>query len=149
MTTLNRMEVHLLCIAALLVIGCASVATAQTKGGFEKPPVLQAKDVAPAAYLKGPGFAVDARVPTDGLTTHFTIRSDVGTFDALGVETLRIRETEIPAIAELAKASKTETFTNASPQRPSVPSSRSRTSSPIRRTPRGGSPAASIASSAV
>ena len=77
---------------------------------FETPPVLHAKDLAPATLLAGKGFQVDDAVPTDGLTATFTIRSDVGTFQAHGVELLRIRVAEIPAIEELAQTSKTKVF---------------------------------------
>jgi hypothetical protein len=45
----------------------------------------------PGTLLKGNGFHVDEEVPTDGLTAHFTLRSDVGTFKADGLEMLRIR----------------------------------------------------------
>ena len=69
--------------------------------------------MAPATLLKGNGFHVDEEVPTDGLTAHFTLRSDVGTFKADGLEMLRIRVAEIPAIVELTQTSKTKVFTQA------------------------------------
>lgn len=52
-------------------------------------------------------------MPTDGLTAHFTLRSDVGTFKADGLEMLRIRVAKIPAIVELTQTSKTKVFTQA------------------------------------
>src|ERR1700730_6696207 len=52
-------------------------------------------------------------MPTDGLTAHFTLRSDVGTFNADGLEMLRIRVAEIPAIVELNQTSKTKVFAQA------------------------------------
>ena len=100
----------LLGIAA--VVTAPALGTAQTNG-FEKPPVVRAQDVAPKALLAGDGFHVEERVETDGLTTHFVIRSDVGTFPALGVETLALRVAEVPALQELSRASKTKVFVNA------------------------------------
>jgi len=80
---------------------------------FETPPVLRAKDAAPAALRSGKGFRVDPRVPTNGLTTVFAIESDSGTFQALGVQTLALRESEISAIFQLDHDGKVETFVKA------------------------------------
>ncbi|HEV7731965.1 MAG TPA: hypothetical protein VGR62_07375 [Candidatus Binatia bacterium] len=80
---------------------------------FETPPTLRAAAAAPADLVKGNGFHVDDAVPTDGLTTLFRLRSDVGTFEVHGVETLALRVSELPALRELSKASKTDTFTHA------------------------------------
>jgi hypothetical protein len=71
---------------------------------------VRASDLAPATLLNGNGFHVDDQVPTDGLTADFTINSDVGTFEAHGLEMLRIRIAEIPAIVELNQTSKTKVF---------------------------------------
>jgi hypothetical protein len=87
---------------------------AQSQGdGFEKPPVLSAADAAPPNLAKGNGFHIAERVPTDGLTTQFTLSADVGTTEVHGVETLALRVSELPALRELGKASKTEAFTKA------------------------------------
>ena len=76
------------CLLALLLIA-AGTAAAETAGKFETPPTLRAQELAPAAMLSGKGFHVDEEVPTDGLTAHFTLQSDVGTFKADGLEMLR------------------------------------------------------------
>lgn len=94
----------------LLVSAFASLARAQA---FETPPTLDASDAAPAKLLSGPGFRVETRVPTTGITTRFTIRSEAGTFEALGVETLALRVSEIPAIVQLDQSSKAATFLDA------------------------------------
>jgi hypothetical protein len=60
-----------------------------------------------------PCFTVDPRVPTNGLDTEFTIQSDAGQFQALGAETLALRVSEIPAIVQLDRDSKAETFLTA------------------------------------
>lgn len=97
---------------SIVVLG-ASGASAASTAGYEKPPILRLQDAAPPALRQGPGFRVDPQVPTDGLTTRFTLRSDAPPLQARGVETLALRQSEIPAILELRKASKTRTFTSA------------------------------------
>jgi hypothetical protein len=93
--------------AAIVLHLVPSAALAQA---FETPPVLAAQDCAPAALLSGPHFTVDPEVPTNGLTTEFTIQSDAGTFTALGAETLGLRVLEIPAIVQLDHDSKAAIF---------------------------------------
>jgi hypothetical protein len=100
------------CVLILLLVPVRTI-IAQTAAQFETPPTLRAQELAPATLLKGNGFHVDEAVPTDGLTAHFTLRSDVGTFNADGLEMLRIRVAEIPAIVELTQTSKTKVFTQA------------------------------------
>ena len=87
--------------------------TAMVASGYEKQPVLKASQLAPAELLKGTDFQVDETVPTDGFLGRFTIRSEVGTFEARGRERLRIRGTEVGAIKQLDAVSKTETFAKA------------------------------------
>ena len=84
--------------------------TAPTAERFEIPPTLPAQTLVPASLLSGDGFRVQQQVPTDGLMAHFTIQSDVGTFQANSIEMLRIRVGEIPAIMELNKTSKSKVF---------------------------------------
>src|SRR5271166_7009790 len=81
-------------IALLLALPAAA-------GQFEAPPALPAQTLAPAGLVNGPGFHVDSPVPTDGLMALFTIRSDVGTFPAPGIDMLRVRVAELPAIVQL------------------------------------------------
>src|ERR1700751_4695476 len=100
------------CFLILLLIPIRT-ANAQTAAQFETPPTLPAQELAPASLLNGNGFHVDQDVPTDGLTAHFTLRSDVGTFNADGLEMLRIRVAEIPAIMELNQTSKSKVFAQA------------------------------------
>jgi hypothetical protein len=100
------------CFLILLLIPIRT-ASAQTAAQFETPPTLQAQELAPKSLINGDGFHVDQEVPTDGLTAHFTFRSDVGTFNADGLEMLRIRVAEIPAIVELNRTSKSKVFAQA------------------------------------
>lgn len=99
-------------LSMLIVFAGATAAQAQG-GGFEKPPVLRAADAAPPDLVKGAGFRIADRVPTDGLTTLFTLQADVGTTEVHGVQTLALRVSELPALRELGKASKTATFAKA------------------------------------
>ena len=101
--------------ATLAAIACvlAAPAPAQTPEEFDKPTVLHAVDTAPAKLLLGPGFRVEDAVPTDGLTARFTILSDVGVFEAWGVETLAVRVAEIPAIRLLDEACRSDAFARA------------------------------------
>jgi hypothetical protein len=71
---------------------------------------LRAQDLAPASLRNGSGFHVNDEVPTDGLTANFTIRTDLGTLQAHGLEMLKIRVAEVPAMVELKHTSKTKVF---------------------------------------
>lgn len=99
-------------LSILIGFSGAGAALAQS-GGFETPPVLSAADAAPPDLVTGNGFRIADRVPTDGLTAVFTLKADVGTSEVHGVETLALRVSELPALRELGKASKTATFAKA------------------------------------
>jgi hypothetical protein len=101
---------HPFCRALLILLPILFLAAAAGLA-FEKPPVLPAEVLAPASLLSGNGFHVEKQVPTDGLVAHFSIQSEVGVFHPNGVEMLKIRVAEIPAIMELTKTSKTKVFT--------------------------------------
>lgn len=94
----------------LATILLASVASAD---GYEAPPVLEAKKILPAKLRSGPGFHVADEVPTDGLTTRFSLESDVGTFSARGRRLLELRESEISAIRKLRETSRKDVFVDA------------------------------------
>jgi hypothetical protein len=103
-----------LCIAAAVAIGAhAALAEEPAPPAFESPPVLHAQDLAPAALLQGAGFQVEDAAPTDGILARFTIRSDVGVFEAYGVETLAVRVAELNALRALDRAAQTPTFAKA------------------------------------
>jgi hypothetical protein len=104
---------HHLFLRASMILVFPIVAAASPATNFEQPPTLPAEVLAPASLLSGNGFQVGKEVPTDGLLAHFTIRSDVGTFKADGVEMLKIRVAELPAIVELTQTSKTKVFADA------------------------------------
>ena len=99
-------------LAVLALVPSASI-VADPAGQFEKPPVLHAKDLVPATLLSGEGFNVDDAVPTDGLMAMFTLHTELGTLQVHGIELLRIRVTEVPAMLELAHENKTKVFAQA------------------------------------
>jgi hypothetical protein len=100
--------------AVLLAILVASLPEAACAASdYEPPPMLAASDLAPAKLLKGPGFQVDQKVPTDGLLGHFTLRARAGRFEAYGVDMLETRVSELAAIERLQGMSRTKLFTQA------------------------------------
>ena len=107
-------------LLALLALLAPSPAGAQTTGDFEAPPVLSAKDLISETRLRGEGFRVEERVPTDGVMGTYLIETDAsvlgedaGTYQVQGRELLLIRLSEIPALIELERTSKTEAFAKA------------------------------------
>jgi len=99
--------------AATLLITGGTGRPAHAQSGFEKEPVLNAKDLVGPELLKGPYFTVDDRVPVKGLLARFTIRSPYGTFEAHGIHMLTVRVTEVHAIGKLDELSKTKEFAEA------------------------------------
>jgi hypothetical protein len=91
-------------IACLMAACLPGAALAQT----EKPPVLNARELAPAELLAGPGITVDHVVPTDGFYGIFTVRGEYGSVQARGLAMLRIRVAETQALARLEEVSRRE-----------------------------------------
>jgi hypothetical protein len=96
--------------AALIGSAVLFVAVAGGAADYEAPQERSAKDVFPAAMLKGLHHSVRKLVPTDGYTDRWTVDSDFGVFEVAGDGALRKLIPEIHAIAELQKFSKTEAF---------------------------------------
>lgn len=82
--------------------------SAQSPTPFEAPPVLVARDLAPADWLAGPDFTVDETVPTDGFYGIFTVRGQYGAVQAHGLAMLRVRVGETQALARLKETSRRE-----------------------------------------
>jgi hypothetical protein len=109
-------------VGALAAAGCATppalpveIPTPEQRraaeaAGFELPPVGDARDLLPAELLQGPHYTLDEKVYTDGYTHVFTIASDFGTFYARGDEMLRIRLSEVQALAAMQEMSATKEF---------------------------------------
>ena len=88
----------------LLPIAFPVTAMAQT----EAPPVLKARDLAPPELLTTLNFKVDDVVPTNGFYGIFTVRGAYGSVQARGVAMLRIRDTEMQALARLEEMTRRE-----------------------------------------
>jgi hypothetical protein len=93
---------------------------AQNAGQFEQPPIINASELLPEAALSGPGFHVERQVPTNGAMGQYTIvadasvfQDDAGTYRVESLDLLKIRLSEIPAIAYLNNVSKTGVFASA------------------------------------
>ena len=93
---------------------------AQGAGQFEQPPIINATQLLPEGALSGPGFHVEQQVPTNGAMGQYTIvadasvfQDDAGTYRVESLDLLKIRLSEIPAIADLENVSKTGVFANA------------------------------------
>jgi hypothetical protein len=97
----------------MLWLGGGPGRVAHAQSPVEAPPVLKASELAPPDLLKGPTFVVDDQVPIQGMVGQFTIRADVGTFEAHGRELLRIRVGELRALAQIERMSKSEEFLKA------------------------------------
>lgn len=80
---------------------------------FEKPPVLQARDVLPEALLKGPFHEVDPRVTSDGYFNEFKLKSKFGNFNVEGQQLLELRIGELNALNELDKLSSSKVIGDA------------------------------------
>jgi hypothetical protein len=98
------------CAILLFLLNSHDPLFAQQTETFESPPILKAEQLAPASLLSGTGFHVDDDVPTDGLTANYTIHTDLGALQAHGLEMLKIRVAEVPAMIELQNTSKTKVF---------------------------------------
>ncbi len=89
-------------------------------GQYEEPPVVNVADLAPATPLSGPGYTVQPQAPTNGAMGQYTIvadpsvfHDDAGTYYVESLDLLKIRLSEIPAIAELDSMSKTDVYAKA------------------------------------
>jgi hypothetical protein len=107
------MRMALAVLAGAITLVASGVSQAQGPSGYEKEPVLNAKDLAGPELLTGPHFTVDPKVPVRGFIARFTIRSPFGKFEAYGLRMLPIRVNEVEAIAKLDELSRTREFTAA------------------------------------
>ncbi len=110
-------------IPTVRVIAVAIALASPTFGhaAFETPPTLDAADVAPPELLSGPRYKLAPKATVEGYLAKFEVESDLGTFPALGTELLRIRVSEIPAIASLSEISQSGAFKDALAKSAAVP----------------------------
>ncbi|MEI8356717.1 MAG: hypothetical protein WCG31_11620 [Deltaproteobacteria bacterium] len=77
---------------------------------YEKPQLLKASYLLPPNIVAGDLFRVGDQVSTEMYMGHFTLYSDVGTFEVSGENLLKIRIAELPAIRQLDSMSKSKEF---------------------------------------
>ena len=105
----------------VLAVAIALASPTFAYAAFETPPTLDATDVAPPELLSGPHYKVAPKATVDGYMAKFEVESDFGSFTALGTELLRIRVSEIPAIASLSEVSQSAAFKDALAKSAAVP----------------------------
>lgn len=76
---------------------------------YETPAVLSAAQLLGAA-VAGATYRVREPVPTDGYMAHFSIDSDFGEFECIGITQAKIRIQEMAAIQKLVSVSKSDLF---------------------------------------
>jgi len=96
-------------LSTALVLACAA-ARAQDS---EPEPFLQAPALVQPALLSGPDFHVVPEVQVRGYMAHFVIDTKFGPLRADSVEMLAVRESEIPAIEALDRATRSQAFAHA------------------------------------
>ena len=117
----SRHALRLGAYAVMAVVFLApKVLWAQGAGQFEQPPIINATQLLPESALSGPGFHVERLVPTNGAMGQYTIvadasvfQNDAGTYRVESLDLLKLRLSEIPAIAYLENVRKSGVFANA------------------------------------
>jgi hypothetical protein len=89
-------------------------------GQFEQPPVADINELLAASMQSGPGFQVGHQVATNGAMGEYTLvasadvfHDDAGTYQIESLDLLKIRLSEVPAIAQLDNMSNTAVFAKA------------------------------------
>ena len=100
-------------LAAGVILAVVFGVAAWAQAPFETPPVFTAANLAPADLLAGKGFTVDSQVPVEGFLERFTIRADVGLFEAHGRNLLPNRVGEVKALQKLKAVGDTEEYLKA------------------------------------
>src|SRR5882672_4295796 len=100
-------------LVATLILAAAFGTAAWAQTAFESPAVFTAATLAPPNLLTGPGFTVDSQVPVGTFLYRFTIRADVGLFEAHGLAVLPIRVQEVKGLQKLQATSNTAEFAQA------------------------------------
>jgi hypothetical protein len=91
-----------------------------TTGQFEQPPVVDIGQLLSPEMQSGPGFQVGQQVATNGAMGQYTItanaevfKDDAGIYQIESLDLLKIRLSEVPAIAQLDNMSTTGVFAQA------------------------------------
>src|ERR1700730_12420548 len=89
-------------------------------GEFEQPPIVDINELLAPSMQSGPGFQVGQHVATNGAMGEYTLvatadvfHDDAGTYQVESLDLLKIRLSEVPAIAQLDNMSNTAVFAKA------------------------------------
>lgn len=89
-------------------------------GQFEQPPVVDINELLDASMQSGPGYQVGQQVATNGAMGEYTIvassdvfHDDAGTYQIESLDLLKVRLSEVPAIAQLDNMSNSGVFAKA------------------------------------
>jgi hypothetical protein len=100
-------------VAAVIAAGLSVAAVADS---WEKPQTFKASEILALELRKGAHHEVEEKVPTAGFFYDFTLKTDFGPLEALGLSVLRKRVQETTALAALRDVSKTDVFIDAAGQ---------------------------------
>jgi hypothetical protein len=88
-----------------------------TTGQFEQPPIVDISELLSPGMQSGPGYQVGQQVMTNGAMGQYTItanpavfKDDAGTYQIESLDLLKIRLSEVPAIAQLENMSAAGAF---------------------------------------
>jgi hypothetical protein len=79
----------------------------------ETEPTLKASDFRGLPPMTGAGYRIDPTVPVSGYYGQFTVKTDLGTVPAEGIQLLHQRVNEVKAAAALDQMSSSDVFVNA------------------------------------
>lgn len=107
---MHRSRVVLFAIA--LGLGLPAVLAAQPNAeGTEREGTLATEALVQGRVpLQGRGYRIAAQTPVRDFMGHYRVESDIGTFEAVGVDELALRVSELPAARRLLAMEKSDTF---------------------------------------
>ncbi len=97
---------------AVLVAASLSAASA-VADSWEKPKTFKASQILTPELRKGPHHEVDEKVPIEGFYYVFSVKTDFGELNPVGLDLLRRRVHETEALDALNEVSKSEVFLRA------------------------------------
>lgn len=97
-------------LAVAMAVAAAAAVHLLAQAPYEGPRTVPVGEILPAAFVKGPHYAIGPKVSTPGYFDEFTLTTDYGNFDVEGQTMLAVRLREVEALARLADVSKSEVF---------------------------------------
>ncbi len=99
--------------ALILVVAASAPQLALTQSAWEGPRTFDASEILTAADRSGPHHSVGDRVSTESSFYAFTLRTEFGDLEIVGLTLLKKRIAETGALVALNEVSKTEVFIEA------------------------------------